>query len=118
MEVLWRGVGRAGLRVGTGAGDLDWEEEERAVEGRRPASGVGTAGVGGGGCVDVWLGGRGGAGEEKEEGAVLCSSLVTVSWGMSAVGGGGWDSEEAESFSGGLASAFRGREEEPVVRRG
>lgn len=50
MEVLWMGVKRAGLRVGMGAGDLDWgddnEEEERAVEGARLDS-VWPWGVGG-----------------------------------------------------------------------
>lgn len=50
VEVLWMGVRRAGLRVGMGAGDLDWgddnEEEERAVEGARLVS-VWPWGVGG-----------------------------------------------------------------------
>ena len=72
VEVLWRGVGRAGLRMGTGAGDLGWEAwEERAVGGSRLVSGVGGAGVGGGGCVAAWLGGRGGAGEEWGKGEEL-----------------------------------------------
>lgn len=68
MEVLWRGVCRAGLRAGTGAGDLAGAE---GAGGRTLASACwGLGGGGGGGVEEVKPGasvgdGSGGAAGEK-----------------------------------------------------
>lgn len=124
VDVLWSGVCRTGLRVGSGAGDLAWDAVEGVggwifVSAWGGSGGTRVAGPGGTGG-EGW--GGGGAGEEVEEDgwrAVTWSSPLGGSCGNCA-GGGGWVSAAvAESLSDCGASALATREEveEPVALR-
>lgn len=126
VDVLWKGVWRAGLRVGTGAGDLAWDVFE-GVGGWITVSvwggggGTWVAGLGATGG-EGWGGGGGGGsvGEEVEEegrGAVTWSSPLGASWGNSACGGGRGSATAVESLSGCGASALVDLIEEPAGLR-
>lgn len=119
VDVLWRGVWRTGLCVGTRAGDM-----ARGVTERMEGWTVSAWGGGGGTLVaglgatgrEGWGGGRGVGGEDKGggKGTEAWSSPLGASWGNAAGGGGRGSATAAESLSDCGASVLFDRTKELV----
>lgn len=116
VDVLWSGVWRTGLRVGSRAGDLAcvvFEGIGGWITNSAWGGGGGTWVAGPGGTEGEGWGG-GGVGQDMEEagrGAETWSSPLGASWGNGTGGGGGGSATAAESLSGCGASALEGRAE-------